>query len=161
MSELAAWSVIETTQYQEKPTNKAKIPTNWKSLKSDFPMSFVSMQCLGIVSYSYSTEFEIDSNGNIKINFPSSIDYLGIDIYFTQLYRNELSILQACGWNHRGGGVTSSAGYIERNNSETILIQSVEIEDDTIIIDTYSNSNTSKYFNDNSTVAMNLQLLGY
>ena len=160
MFELAAWTVIDSTNFDEKPT-KAEIPQKWKTLESNFPMSFVEMQCLGVVHYSYLTEFEIESDRYIKIDFPNSIDCLGMYICFTQLYQNELSVLTACSWCHRVGGGVSSAGCIERNNSETKPIQSAKIENGTIIIDAYSNSNLSSYFNVNNTLDMDLQLLGY
>jgi len=75
-------------------------------------MSAINLQCLGGVSYSYSTNFSIDENRYIKINFPNSVGTIGISIHLTQLYNNEVSVLEASGFAMRGGGSVNSSGYI-------------------------------------------------
>lgn len=124
-------------------------------------MSSIELQCLGGVSYSYSTNFSIDENRYIKINFPNNVNTIGISIQLTQLYNNEVSVLEASGFAWRGGGGMNSSGYIQRLNSETIPIQSIRNENDTIIIDCYADSNLSSYFSVNKTLDMILNLFGY
>lgn len=124
-------------------------------------MSAINLQCLGGVSYSYSTNFSIDENRYIKINFPNSVGTIGISIHLTQLYNNEVSVLEASGFAMRGGGSVNSSGYIQRLNSETRPIQSIHNENNTIIIDCYEDSNLSSYFTVNKTLDMTLNLFGY
>ncbi len=124
-------------------------------------MSAINLQCLGGVSYSYSTNFSIDENRYIKINFPNSVSTIGISIHLTQLYNNEVSVLKASGFAMRGEGSVNSSGYIQRLNSETIPIQSIHNKNNTIIIDCYEDSNLSSYFTVNKTLDMTLNLFGY
>lgn len=124
-------------------------------------MKGINLQCLGGVSYSYATNFSIDENRYIKINFPNSVSTIGIRIHLTQLYNNEVSVLEASGFAMRGGGSVNSSGYIQRLNSETIPIQSIHNENNTIIIDCYEDSNLSSYFTVNKTLDMTLNLFGY
>lgn len=161
ISEVSAWSVVKIAYFEESPTQSVRIPIDFKTFNSDFPMSGIELQCLGGVSYSYQTNFSIDENRYIKINFPNSISTIGIGIHLTQLYNNEVSVLQASGFALRGGGSMHSSGCIERLNSETRPIQSIRNENNTIIIDCYADSNLSSYFSVNKTLDMTLNLFGY